>query len=168
MFFKNSFILGRSKWFAAWFHYILIALKLTYNSKKLFKTLHYWSRDMLNFDILDKGLGIVSTGHFVYDFSTKMFLMLYSINWINFIVCLFLPHEILDNMCIAIVLWHHKFQNSPDLSNQAVFIHDKKSKQKLKYLENEKSKIGEIKKHFSSFLKGFQLPKIVSDFTLRL
>ena len=35
---------------------------------------------MLNFDILDKGLGIVSPAHFVYDFSTKMFLMLYSIN----------------------------------------------------------------------------------------
>ena len=34
---------------------------------------------MLNFDILDKGLGIVSPAHFVYDFSTKMF-MLYSIN----------------------------------------------------------------------------------------
>ena len=25
---------------------------------------------MLNFDILDKGLGIVSPAHFVYDFST--------------------------------------------------------------------------------------------------
>ena len=35
---------------------------------------------MLNFDILDKGLGIVSAAHFVYDFSTKMFLKLYSIN----------------------------------------------------------------------------------------
>ena len=35
---------------------------------------------MLNFDILDKGLGIVSPAHFVYDFSTKIFLMLYSIN----------------------------------------------------------------------------------------
>ena len=28
-----------------------------------------------NFDFLDKGLGIVSTAHFVYDFSTKMSLM---------------------------------------------------------------------------------------------
>ena len=27
---------------------------------------------MLNFDILDKGLGIVSAAHFVYDFSTKI------------------------------------------------------------------------------------------------
>ena len=43
---------------------------------------------MLNFDFLDKGLGIVSAAHFVYDFSTKMFLKLYSINWSNFIVWL--------------------------------------------------------------------------------
>ena len=28
-------------------------------------------RDMLNFDFLDKGLGIVSSAHFVYDFSKK-------------------------------------------------------------------------------------------------
>ena len=33
-----------------------------------------------NFDILDESLGIVSPAHFVYDFSTKMFLKLYSIN----------------------------------------------------------------------------------------
>ena len=37
-------------------------------------------RDMLNFDFLDKGLGIVSSAHFVYDFSKKMFLMLYFVN----------------------------------------------------------------------------------------
>ena len=35
---------------------------------------------MLNFDFLDKDLGIVSVAHFVYDFSTKMFLMLCSVN----------------------------------------------------------------------------------------
>ena len=35
---------------------------------------------MLNLDFLDKGLGIVSQAYSVYDFSTKMFLMLYSIN----------------------------------------------------------------------------------------
>ena len=33
---------------------------------------------MLNFDFLEKGLGIVSPPHFVYDFSRKMFLKLYS------------------------------------------------------------------------------------------
>ena len=31
---------------------------------------------MLNFDILDKGLGIVSAAHFVYYVPTKMFLKL--------------------------------------------------------------------------------------------
>ena len=36
------------------------------------------------FDFLEKGLGIVSPPHFVYGFSRKMFLMLYSINWTSF------------------------------------------------------------------------------------
>ena len=92
--FLKSFILGKSKWSAAWFHYISIALKLAYNRNKLFKTLHYWSRNMLNFDFLDKGLAIVSSAHFVYDFSTKMFLILCSINWPNVITWLPLVLEI--------------------------------------------------------------------------
>ena len=58
---------------------------------------------MLNFDILDKSLGIVPPAHFVYDFSTKMFLKLYSINRPNFIVWLPLLLEILGNMYLAIV-----------------------------------------------------------------
>ena len=37
----------------------------------------------------------------------------------------------------------------------------KKSRQNLKYLEKEKSFLCKIKNHFSSFSKGFQLPKIV-------
>ena len=49
---------------------------LAYNKNKLYKTLIYQSRDMLNFDILEKGLGIVSAPYFVYDFSRKSFLML--------------------------------------------------------------------------------------------
>ena len=47
---------------------MVIVLNLTYNKNKLHKTLGYWSRDMLNFDLLEKDLGIVSTSHFVYDF----------------------------------------------------------------------------------------------------
>ena len=61
---------------------------------KLCKTLDYWSRDMLNFDFLQKGLGLVSPPHFRYDFSRKIFLMLYSINWPNFTAWLFLLLEI--------------------------------------------------------------------------
>ena len=43
----------------------------------------------------------------------------------------------------------------------------KKSRQKLKYLENEKSFWDEIK-NFSSFLNSFQLPVIVSDLKMSL
>ena len=48
---------------------------------------------MLKFDFLDKGLGIVFPAHFVYDFSTKMFFMLYSINRPNFTVWLPFPAD---------------------------------------------------------------------------
>ena len=58
-------------WSAAWVHYISIVLKLAYNKNKLY---------ILNFDFLEKDLGIVSPPYFVYDFLTKMCLMLFSIN----------------------------------------------------------------------------------------
>ena len=41
------------------FQYISIALNLTYNKNKLCKTLYHRSRDMFNFDFLEKGLAIV-------------------------------------------------------------------------------------------------------------
>ena len=56
--------------------------------KKLYATLDCGSRDMLNFDFLEKGLRIVSPPLFVYCFSIKMFLMLYCINRPNFIAWL--------------------------------------------------------------------------------
>ena len=132
-----------------------IALKLAYNRNKLCKILQYWSRDMLKFDYLDKGLGIVSPAHFVYDFLTKMFFMLYSTNWPNFIAYLLLLFEILGNICIAIV-----YYPSCDVMNfeiNIVFLIKpfclmiKKSRQKLKYLENKKSFQGEIKSIFHNF-----------------
>ena len=55
------------------------------------------------FWFLEKGLGIVSPPHFMYDVSRKMFLVLYFINWPNFSAWLPLLLEILCNMCIAIV-----------------------------------------------------------------
>ena len=39
------------------------------------------------------------------------------------------------------------------------FYMTKKSRQKFKYFENEKSFQSEIKKHFSSFLKGLSVAK---------
>ena len=100
---EQLYIWGESNWSSVFFQYISIPLNLAYNKNILYKTLHYWSRDMSNFDFLEKGLEIVSPPYFVHDFSRKIFLMLYSINWANFIVWLSLLLEIWDNMCIEIV-----------------------------------------------------------------
>ena len=56
-----------------------------------------------NFHFLEEGLGLVFPLHFVYNFSRKMFLMLYSINLPDLIVWLSLFLEILSYMCIASV-----------------------------------------------------------------
>ena len=58
---------------------------------------------MLNIDFLEKGAGIVSPPHFVYDFSRKKFLMLYPVNWPNLIVSLPLLLKILGKVCVVIV-----------------------------------------------------------------
>ena len=127
-------MLAKSKWPATCFHYISIAFKLAYNKKKLcktyklYKTLDYCSRDILSFDFLGKSLGIVSPPHFMYDFSTKFFLMLNSINSPNLFVWLPLLLEILSNMYNTIIFLIKPF-----------FYTAKQSRQKLKYLENKKS-----------------------------
>ena len=53
-----------------------MALSLAYNKNKLYKILDYGSRDTLNFNFSEKGLGVVSPPHFVYHFSIKIVLML--------------------------------------------------------------------------------------------
>ena len=58
---------------------------------------------MLKFDFSEKGPEILYSPHFVYDFTRKMLLVLYSINLPCFIVSLALLLEILDTMYIAIV-----------------------------------------------------------------
>ena len=73
-----------------------------------------------------------------------MILMLYSIDWpLLFIACLPLLFEILGNMHIAIVCYPG--YDVMDLEINLIFLIEpffymtKKSWQKLKYLENEKS-----------------------------
>ena len=70
-----------------------------YNKGKLYKTLDCWSRDMLNFDFLEKVLGLVFTPHFMYDFSRKTFFWLTD----QYSITDQLLLEILGNMCIVIV-----------------------------------------------------------------
>ena len=98
---------------------------------------------MLNFNFSEKGLGLVSELYFVYDFSRKKFLMLYSINCPNFIVWLPLLLEILGNMCITIVCLPGcdviNFEINLVFLIKAFCYMTKKSRQKFKYLENEKS-----------------------------
>ena len=109
---RPRFIRGKSKWPPAWLQYISIALNLAYSKNKQYKTLHYWSRDIVNFDFLEKGLGISFPSHFVYDFSRKMFLILFSINRPNLLSDFPFLLEILDNIYILQLfisrLWHHK------------------------------------------------------------
>ena len=120
-----------------------IAFNLAYNRNKLLRTLDYWYGDMLNFDFLEKCLGMVSSSHFVNDFTRKTFLKLCSINWPNFFVWLSLFLEILSNMCIAIVCFAGC--DAINLEIDLIFLIKlfsymaKKPRQNFKYLENEKS-----------------------------
>ena len=142
------------------------------NKNKIYKTLEFWSRDMLNFDFLKRGLGIVSPPYFVNDFSRKMFFKLCSISRPNFIAWLPLLLEILVNMCICDCLlsrlWRQRFWNQPYLSNQAVFLHDQNVRTKIWISWERKELLTWNEKHFLSCLKGFQLPKAVSDLRVRL
>ena len=119
------------------------SLILAYDKNKLYKTLDDWSRDMINFDILEKGLGIISPTHFVYGFLTKMFFMLYYINWPNFIVRLSLLLEILGNTCILIISFSDcnviNFEINLIFLIKPFFYLTKKVRQKFKCYSNEKS-----------------------------
>ena len=84
-----------------------------------------------------------------------MFLMLQSINLPNFIVWLSLLLEVLGNMCIKIVCEPGydviKFGINLIFLIKPFRYMTKKSRQKLKYLENKNSFWGEIKSIFDHF-----------------
>ena len=129
-------IWSKNKWSTNYFPYILIARNLQFNKNKLYKSLNYWSRYMLNFNFEEKDLGLVSSPHFVYDFSTKMFLKLYSLsNYIQFSLSDFIYFSIYCYNCLI----------------EPFYFMTKKTRQKFKYLENQKSFWGEIKSIFIIF-----------------
>ena len=141
----------------------MIALNLAFNKNKLCKTSDYYSKDMLSFDFSENGLGIVSPPYFMYDFPRKKFLMLHSINWSHSIVWLPLFHEILSNMCIPIVC----FPGCDVINIEIKLIFSlsslnmtKKSRQKFKYLENEKSFKVKSKAFSNHFYRAFSCQKL--------
>ena len=85
------------------------------------------------------GSGASFSTTFVYDFSRKMLLKLHSINWPNFIVWLTLLLQILGNICITIVCYPGcdviKSEISLIFLIKSFCCMTKKSRQKLKYLE---------------------------------
>ena len=124
-----------------------------------------WPRDMIKFDFSKKGQELVSSQHFVYDFSRKLFLMLYSINWANLIVWLPLILEISGNLCILIVCYP-----VCDVVNFKIIFAflltrfpDQQSRAKIEIPQKRKELLRCNKKQLSSFLKNFQLLEIVSD-----
>ena len=111
--FKKALYEVKARYLQLSFNIISIVLSFLYHENKLYKTLDYWSTDMLNFDFLEKGLVIVSAPHFVYDIQRKMFLKLLSINWPYFISLRY--WEICDVINFEVNLY---------FSNQTVFPHD--------------------------------------------
>ena len=100
------------------------------------------SKEMLNFRFSGKGQEIFSTLHFVYDFSRKMFFMLFSINWANIIVWLPLLLKILGNMLISIVFFPDcdgiNFEINLIFLIEPFFYMDKKSRQNLNILRTKR------------------------------
>ena len=100
----------------------------------------------------------MSPPHTAYDFSVKMFFILHSINWPNFIVWLPLLLEIFVSMCIAIVYFSACdviiFEIKLTFLIKPYFYVTTKSRQKPIFLRmNEFLRWN--KKHLSSFLKSF-------------
>ena len=100
--------------------------------------------------------------HSVNDFTRKVFLMLYYINWPNFVVFFLLLLKIFDNICFSIAC----FQACDVINSEIKLVFlvklfcymTKKSRQKFKYIENEKSFWGGIKA-FSVILKRLWIAK---------
>ena len=108
---------------------------------------------MFNFDFLEKGLGVVSRPHFVYDFSRKMCPMLHTFNLPNFIIWMPLLLEILGSMCIVIV-----FLPDCDVINFEInfiflikpfFYMTKKSRQNLNILREKRAFFHHFERAFS-------------------
>ena len=109
---------------------------------------------------IKRGLELVSLPHFRHHSWRKIFFLLYSINWSNFVVWLSILCKVLGNICIAIAC-----KPGCDVMNFEVnliflikqfFLHDQKVVTKTKISWERKELLRWNKKHFSSILKDIQ------------
>ena len=139
-------------------------ISICLNSRKL-TNLDYWSRDMPNFDILEKGFGRVSAHIQCMIFQEKMFLLLYSINWPNLTVWLSLLLEILGNMCKGIVCFLVCDVINFEINLLFLISHFStwpKCQDKIKISWERKDVLSWNKKHFTWFVKTFLILESVS------
>ena len=112
---------------------------------------------------IKRGLELVFLPHFLLNLKRKIFVLLYFINWPNFIVWLPLLCEILDNMYLAIVCKPGcdamDFDVNLILLIKSFLLHDQKVGTKTKISWERTKFLRWNKNHFPSFLKGFQLSK---------
>ena len=98
-----------------------------------------------------RGREPASLSHFLQNFWKKIFLLLYSMNWLDFIACLPLLCEISGNMCIAIVCKPGcdamNFEVNPIFLIKPFFLHDQKVVTKTKICW-ERKELLRWKKHF--------------------
>ena len=111
--FWKSFVRGKSKWSAARSFNIFRQPSTCHKNKnKRHKTFNFCSRDMLNFDFLEKSLGIVSPPHFAYNFSRKMlyYILTDQISLSDSRNFLDIGQYVYCNYLLS-TLWRHKFWN---------------------------------------------------------
>ena len=112
---------------------------------------------------MKRGPELVSLPHFPHNFWRKIFLLVYSINWPNFLVWLPLLCEILGNMCIASICIScceaMNFEVNLMFLIKLFFLHNQKVMTKIEISWERKELLRWNKKHFSSILKGFQSRK---------
>ena len=127
---------------------------------------------MLNFDFLEKGLGIVSPPHFENYFSRKNFLMLNSINWPNFIIWLPVLFEVLANIyCNCLLFRYINFEINLIFLIKLFLYMIQKSRQNMLRINILRTKTAfKVKwKPFLIIFKALSIAKkIVSDLIVRL
>ena len=102
LFFSYKKVLYESKWSATCFN-VLEDLNLDTQWKQIFNFSGCWSRDILNFQNLKKGIGLAFPPHFVYDFLKRCFSRLVDVTSWGIEQSLYCNY-LLSN------LWRHEFQ----------------------------------------------------------